>query len=234
MNVTVHGPADGEPLWFVMGWGNTPEQPAVRWLLDELADAGFRTRAVEIPTNVRRFEDEYLDPLAAAVDDGPTVDRVLSHSTGGLIAAHAIDDGVLSGRAVHLSPWWGLHPSQRILFRVLGLLPTGRELISVESDRETLGDLAEPTAREPNGLAPSFMREIRRAQSSLPAARDEEVAFCTLTDGLVGVDAIGERLPADRIRLYDGGHECFASPGRTAVVADAVAALREGPSALGE
>ncbi|QZX98871.1 alpha/beta hydrolase [Halobaculum rubrum] len=232
MNVTVHGPADGDPLWFVMGWGNTPEQPAVGWLLDELADAGFRTRAVEIPTNVRRFEDEYLDPLAAAVDDGPSADSVLSHSTGGLIAAHAIDAGVLPERAVHLSPWWGLHPSQRVLFRVLGLLPTGRELVPVEPDRETLGELAEPSARDAIGLAPPFVREIRRAQSSLPAAGDEAVAFCTLTDGLVGVDAIGDRLPADRIRLYDGGHECFASPGRTAIVADAVAALRDGPGAL--
>ncbi|SHH25483.1 lipase family protein [Halobaculum gomorrense] len=232
MNVTVHGPVDGEPLWFVMGWGNTPDQPAVGWLLDALADAGFRTRAVEIPTNVRDFEREYLDPLAAAVDDGPAADRLLSHSTGGLIAAHAIEADVLPERAVHLSPWWGLHPSQRIPFCVLGALPTGRALVSVEPDRETLGELAEPSAREPIGLSPSFAREVRRAQSSLPTARDGEVAFCTLTDGLVGTAAIGERLPADRIRLYDGGHECFASPGRTAIVADAVAALCEGPGAL--
>ncbi|MFC7137116.1 hypothetical protein ACFQRB_12945 [Halobaculum litoreum] len=115
---------------------------------------------------------------------------------------------------------------------MLGALPTSRELVSVEADRDTLGALAEPSAREANALAPSFVREIRRAQASLPAAGDEAVAFCTLTDGLVGTDAIGERLPADRIRLYDGGHECFASPDREAIVADAVAALREGPSAL--
>ncbi|GAA0220372.1 alpha/beta hydrolase [Halobaculum roseum] len=232
MNVTVHGPVDGDPLWFVMGWGNTPAQPAVGWLLDTLADAGFRTRAVEIPTNVSRFEREYLDPLAAVVDEEPAADRVLSHSTGGLIAAHAIDAGVLPERAVHLSPWWGLHPSQRIPFRVLGALPTSRELTSVEPDRETLGERAEPSERDPVGLSPSFVREVRRAQSSLPAAGDGEVAFCTLTDGLVGVDAVGERLSADRIRLYDGGHECFASTGREAIVADAVAVLRDGPEAL--
>jgi hypothetical protein len=233
VNVTVHGHRDGEPLWFVMGWGNTAEQPAVNWLLDALADAGFRTHAVEIPTNIREFEAEYLDPLAAAVEAGPAAGRVLSHSTGGLIAAHAIDAGVLPGRAVYLSPWWGLHPSQRVLFRVLGAVPTSRELVTVSPDRETLGDLAEPGAREPIGLSPSFAREIRRAQSSLPLASDEAVAVCTLTDGLVGTDAIGDRLPSERIRLYDGGHECFASPGRREIVADAVDALFDGPSALG-
>ncbi|MFC6785945.1 hypothetical protein ACFQFH_08565 [Halobaculum halobium] len=232
MNVTVHGPAAGDPLLFVMGWGNTADQPAVRWLLDTLAGAGFRTRAIEIPTNVTSFEEEYLAPLADAVADGPTPERVLTHSTGGLIAAHAVGAGVLPERVVHLSPWWGLNPSQRLPFRVLGALPTSRALVSVEPDRETLGDLAAPDARDPIGLSPSFVREIRRAQSSLPSAADGAVAFCTLTDGLVGVDAIGERLPADRIRLYDGGHECFASTGRESVVADAVTALRDGPSAL--
>ena len=232
MEFTVHGPGDGEPLLFVMGWGNTVDQPEPRWVLDALADEGFRTHACEIPTNVTGFEADYLRPLADYVADAPDFRRVLSHSTGGLIAAHAIGDGVLPERAVHLSPWWGLHASQRVPFRLLGALPTSRELVSVEPDRDTLGDLVEPAAREPTGLAPSFVREIRRAQESLPSAGDEEVAFCTLTDGLVGVDAIGERLPADRIRLYDGGHECFASPGREAVVADAVAALRAGPDAL--
>ncbi|MFC7096168.1 alpha/beta hydrolase [Halobaculum marinum] len=233
MEFTVHGPDDGEPLLFVMGWGNTADQPEPRWLLDTLADEGYRTHACEIPTNVTSFEDEYLRPLADYVADGPDFDRALSHSTGGLIAAHAIDDGVLPKQAVHLSPWWGLHPSQRLPFRVLGALPTSRELVPVEPDRDTLGALADPSAREALGLAPSFVREIRRAQESLPRAADDEVAFCTLTDGLVGVDAVGERLPADRIRLYDGGHECFASPDRDQIVAEAVAALREGPAALG-
>lgn len=232
MEFTVHGPDDGEPLLFVMGWGNTADQPEARWLLDTLADEGYRTHACEIPTNATGFERDYLRPLADYVADAPDFERALSHSTGGLVAAHAIDGGVLPERAVHLSPWWGLHASQRLPFRVLSALPTSRELVPVEPDRDTLGDLAEPSARDPIGLAPSFVREIRRAQASLPAAADEEVAFCTLTDGLVGVDAIGERVPADRVRLYDGGHECFASSGREAVVADAVAALREGPSAL--
>ncbi|WP_435064971.1 hypothetical protein [Halobaculum sp. EA56] len=232
MEFTVHGDADGGPLCLVLGWGNAPNQPAVRWLLDALGDAGFRTHAAEIPTTVTSFEDEYLRPLSEYVADAPDFTATLSHSTGGLIAAHAIRRGDLPGRAVHLSPWWGLHPSQRIPFRILGRIPTSRALISTESDPNVLGDLADAGSREDTGLAPSFVREIRRGQASLPAAGPEEVAFCTLTDGLVGTDAIGERLPAERIRLYDGGHECFASSGRDAVIDDAVAALREGPAAL--
>ncbi|WP_277552516.1 alpha/beta hydrolase [Halobaculum limi] len=226
MEFTVHGPDDGDPLCFVMGWGNAPDQPVVDWLLETLADAGFRTHAATIPTNVDDFEAEYLAPLADYVADGPDFERALSHSTGGLIAAHAIRRGVLPEHTVHLSPWWGLHPSQRIPFRLLRRLPTSRELVSVDPDRDVLGSLADESARDSTGLAPSFVREIRRAQTSLPEATDAETAFCTLTDGLVGTDAIGERLPAERIRLYDGGHECFASEDREAIVADVVESLR--------
>ena len=47
----------------------------------------------------------------------------------------------------------------------------------------------------------------------------------SLRDTVVGLQGVGDRLPAERVHLYDGGHEPFAAADRgaaTAVVTDAL------------
>jgi hypothetical protein len=76
-----------------------------------------------------------------------------------------------------------------------------------------------------------FIDTISEAQSMLPPARETPVAFGTLTDRIVYPRLLG-RLPADRIRLYDGGHELFSSPAREALTPTVLDALSRGPAAL--
>ncbi|WP_276276527.1 hypothetical protein [Haloarcula regularis] len=84
----------------------------------------------------------------------------------------------------------------------------------------------------PRAYSPAFVRTIADAHETLPPAREQEVAFCTLTDQIVDPRAIGERLPADRVRLYDGGHELFSSSARERHTDTVLAALEAGPDAV--
>ena len=249
MRFSVHGDAD-EGLLFVLGWGNEPHHDSVSWLLDRLTDE-YRVHAVTIPTNGWDFDDQYLAPVRSYYADHD-FDVVLSHSTGGLVAAHLattvagstgspgrrgrppVDD---DPRNVFLSPWWGLAPAEGFESAVLPYflrLPTARRLVAPDRDRTDVGDLKPGDEFEagPRGVSPAFLRTITDAQSRLPAFDSEDVVFCSLSDRVVSVRAIGDRTPAANLRPYDGGHEFFASSGREAVVADVLAALDRGVEAI--
>jgi hypothetical protein len=214
-------PAD-PTLLFPLGWGNRPDHENVAWLIDRLVEAGYWVHTVTVPTTVTDFDREYRRPVARYAASNPPA-RLLSHSTGGLIAAH-LD---LEVPRVYLSPWWGIAGGVGGLRGLLLRLPTARSVIPVPQDPALVGDLA--TERQlraiPEGIAPAFLRTIHDAQERLPSLRANSVVFCTLTDGVVSVSAVGERTPADRIRLYDGAHEFFSSSGRSAVADRVVDAL---------
>lgn len=231
---TVHGDGDDD-LLFVLGWGNEPDHEHVSWLLDRLA-ADYRVHAVTLPTNGWDFEDQYLAPVRSYYEERD-FDAVLSHSTGGLVAAHlaaAVDD---PARNVFLSPWWGTAPAEgfeSVILPYFLRLPTARRLLHPDRDVSAVGDLKSEAEYEagPRGVSPAFLRTVVDAQARLPPFRDGDVVFCTLSDRIVSVRAIGDRTPAANLRPYDGGHEFFASSGREAVVEDVAAALREGVDAI--
>jgi len=216
-------------LMFVLGWGNRTDHENVRWLVDELVDAGYVVDVGQIPVHISDFEREYLTPTQERYDT-TAPDRILSHSTGGLITAH-LDADV---PRVYLSPWWGLADEGGLLQRLLVALPTSRPVIPVPDDPGALGDLAteRQLADGADYAAPAFLRTIVDAQERLPPFREDSVVFCSLQDRVVGVDAIGAHAPAARTVLYDGGHEFFTSSGRERTVEAVLAALADGPEAV--
>lgn len=250
MRFSVHGDAADEDLLFVLGWGNEPHHDPVSWLLDRLTPA-YRVHAVTIPTNGWDFDDQYLAPVRSYYEDR-AFDVVLSHSTGGLVAAHLAASVAGSSdppgrrgrpathdapRNVFLSPWWGLAPAEGFESAALPYflrLPTARRLIALDRDRTDVGDLkpADEFEAGPRGVSPAFLRTVADAQSRLPAFDRRDVVFCSLSDRIVSVRAIGDRTPAANLRPYDGGHEFFASSGREAVVEDVLAALDRGVEAI--
>jgi hypothetical protein len=177
------------------------------------------------------FEADYRRPVERYAS-GLELGAVLSHSTGGLIAAHL----PLDARRVYLSPWWGFELDWfgEFVFPLVRRLPVGYRFVPTGADPEAIGDLKTPAeaAEGPDFVSPAFVREIDRAQRRLPAFRPESQVFCSLTDQVVSVRAIGRRAPPDRVRLYDGGHEFFASSGRDAVLEDLLYALHDGPEAV--
>jgi hypothetical protein len=232
MRISRHGDRRDDDLLLLLGWGNEPEHDPVAWLLDRLTDADYHVHAVTIPTNVWDFDRQYLAPVADYAADR-TFAGVVAHSTGGLIAAHLDVDA----RIVYCSPWWGTTPNPGVESFVMPLflrLPTATPFFTVERDVSAIGDLKDPEEYEegPSGVSPAFLRTILDAQSRLPTFDTDDVVFCTLTDEVVGVRAIGRHAPAANLRPYDGGHEFFASSGRENVFDDLVAALDDGPDAL--
>ncbi len=217
---------------FVLGWGNRCRHETVQWLVDRLAER-YRVHVAELPTHITDVEREWVAPLAEYAA-GLDPFHVLSHSAGGLAVAHLEAEGL--GNRVYLSPWWGSdYPLPRFLFSALTSLPISRPVFPF-SDLEpgALGELAtdQQVADSPTAASPAFLRAIDRAQQRLPPARDDAVAFCTLTDAIVDPRAVGHRLPADRIRLYDGGHELFSSTVRERLTGTVLETLERGPAGL--
>ena len=232
MRAVVHGEEGDPELVFVLGWANKPEYTNVRWLIDRLTDAGYRVHAIEIPRVVSDFEEEYLEPVAAYVADLGEY-RFLGHSTGGLIGAFLDDPAPVT--RVYLSPWWGLHEDlQNPLVSVLSRLPTRRRILPVDFEADMLGDLAPPEQVEdvPERVAPTFLREAKRAQARLPPFSDDAVVFYTPEDPVVGADAIRERTPEANAVVYEGGHELFNSSAREDHLDTLLAAVDRGAEAL--
>jgi hypothetical protein len=232
MQIRVYDEGADRDCLLVLGWGNRCRHQNVRWLIDRVADA-YRVHAVELPTHITDYRAEWVEPAQEYAADLGEFD-LLSHSAGGLTAAHLDADGV--GNRVYLSPWWDSDlPIPGPVFDAIALLPVARPVIPIGTlDADAIGDLA--TARQlaegPSAFSPAFVRTILAAQRSLPPARATASAVCSLTDSIVDPRAVGARLPADRIRLYDGGHELFSSSGREATIGPVIEALQHGPDAL--
>ncbi|MFB6075063.1 MAG: alpha/beta hydrolase [Haloarculaceae archaeon] len=232
MEFDAFGDAADPDLLFVLGWGNRPVHEPVRWLVDELVDDGWRVHAATLPVHVTDVGREWVRPVeryATDLDAPP----VLAHSAGGLTAAHADID---ARTRTYLSPWWGDPPSrQSPLVDLLAKVPGDRKFLpSGIDDGDLLGEHAtERQLREgPDRVSPAFLRATRRAHRTLPAIDEDAVVFCSLTDRVVSTRAIGERVPSERVRLYDGGHELFSSRSRAAHLSTLLAALTDGPDAL--
>jgi len=231
MRAEVYGEGDDD-LAFVLGWANKPEYANVRWLIDRLVEQGYRVHAIEIPRVVSDFDAEYLDPVAAYVADLGEY-RFLGHSTGGLIGAFLHDPEPIT--RVYLSPWWGMHADLRNpIVSLLSRLPTRRTILPVDFDGDMLGDLAPPeqVADVPERVAPTFLREAKRAQARLPPFDEDAVVFCTPEDPVVGADAIRERTPEANTVAYEGGHELFNSSSRQEHVETLLAAIDRGVEVL--
>ncbi|CQR49901.1 Alpha/beta hydrolase family protein [Haloferax massiliensis] len=224
VRVTQHGDPGDDDLLFVLGWGNKPGHRSVEWLLDRLTYEGYHVHAVELPTNGWEFERQYVSPVRAYAVDRD-IDLVLSHSTGGLVAAH-LD---LAVRNVFLSPWWGTAVSgvATVLLPLLRRLPTTKPVVPSGISREDLGELklAAELADAPANASPAFLRMVHGAQESLPPFRPDDVVFVSLSDRVVDVRAIGDRTPASNLVPYDGGHEFFASEGRERTLSTVLDAL---------
>ena len=78
--------------------------------------------------------------------------------------------------------------------------------------------------------------EERTPRPDLPSphwsVEDDAVVFCSLSDEVVSLNAIGARVNADSVVLYEGGHELFASTSREQHVPTLLAALEAGDEAL--
>lgn len=136
-------------------------------------------------------------------DSDPAV--AAGHSLGGLTLAHLPGDDP----RVYSAPFWG--------FAASGLAEVALPAGGADSgDTIAIGDLkpADECSPGDDGVSPAWLGTMRRAQPSLSPFRPGGAVYCSLSDRVVSTAAIGRRVPADRARLYEGGHEFFASTGR--------------------
>ncbi|TYT62405.1 alpha/beta fold hydrolase [Natrialba swarupiae] len=221
-----------EELVFVMGWGNRWTHENVSWLIGKLTEAGYRVHAFELPTTIEDFKADWLEPVAEYVLDLEEY-QLLGHSAGALVA-QALDG---ADNHVYLSPWWGYgddYPDR--LLEAVSTVPTTLPCLPVgEMDEYTLGELAtdHQIATTPRWVSPAFVRETRHAQRELLAIDHDAVVFCSLRDPMIDLRPIGERVPAEHVVLYDGGHELFSSPSRDRYV-DLLLESLEGGAAIVE
>ncbi|MDZ7745239.1 MAG: alpha/beta hydrolase [Halobacteriales archaeon] len=229
MRTTTFGDGDDD-LVLVLGWGNRFEHPGVEWLIEQFADE-YTIHGFQLPITIRDFEEEYLDPVRS-VTDGLDEYRLLTHSTGGLIGAF-LDD---YETAVHCSPWWGFHDSlDNPVVSLLMRVPIATPILPAGIEQDALGELTtdERYADNPSRAAPTFLREVYRAQQRLPPFDTERASvFYSPTDAVVNTGTIEARVPESHRVTYDGGHELFASRCRDEHIETIRRALATGPSAL--
>lgn len=219
-------------LVFVLGWGNRPDHEPVRWLVDRLVGADYRVHTFRLPTVITDFDGQYLAPVAEFVE-GLEEYRLLTHSTGGLVGEFLEDPAPVT--TVHLSPWWGFHEDLGgPLIDAVVRLPVPWPVLPTGGDPDDRAAHATDRQLEdsPDRVAPTFLREVRRAQERLPPFDGDAVVFYTPTDGVVSAAAIEARVPpANRVR-YEGYHELFSSACRDEHVGRVLAALASGTDAL--
>lgn len=212
-----HTYGDGErDLLFVLGWGNRPGHEPVDWLVSQFDD--WTVHAVVVPENGTAFDRDYRAPLTR-IHERIEPDAAAAHSLGGLALAHVPGEEP----RVYSSPFWGLNRAgvAGLAAPALARLPISRRIVPSESDPAALGDLkpADEEGAADRGLSPAWLGAVREGQRTLPSFRDGSVVYCSLSETVVGLGAIGDHAPADRVRLYDGGHEFFASSGREETIA---------------
>jgi alpha-beta hydrolase superfamily lysophospholipase len=224
MESTIVNGTGERDLLFVMGWGNRLQGENERWFIDRLAGAGYTVHAIELPTDIADFDREYRRPLQRYHDTHePSV--VLGHSSGGLVGAHLRTEA----SRVYLSPWWGLYGLKYLRWQsvIVPRLPIRAKIVSINTTREEIGALATDAAWAalPKRVSPVFITEIDRAQASRPPIGEDAVVFCSLRDTIVSLRAIGEAVPREQVRLYDGGHEPFSSISREATTEEVLTVL---------
>ncbi|MFB6126975.1 MAG: alpha/beta hydrolase [Halolamina sp.] len=227
-----YGDGDGGDLVaLVLGWGNRPEHDGVQWLIEQFTAAGYRVSAFELPRTITDFGAEYLAPVESFLADREEY-RLLSHSTGGLICRHLPDDGPAT--RTYLSPWWGFPGEGLSVVDVAAKLPISTPILPTDPTRSDLGELAseEWLADAPDYAAPTFLREAKRAQASLPPFDDDDVVFYAPDDAVVDPGAIESQAPAANRVRYEGGHELFCSRARDRHVDALLSAVDGGVDAL--
>ncbi|ARS90646.1 alpha/beta hydrolase [Natrarchaeobaculum aegyptiacum] len=216
-----------EDLVFVMGWGNRWTHENVSWLIGRLTEADYRVHAFELPTNIADFRADWLEPVAEYVPDLEGY-QLLGHSAGALVG-QALDG---AENHVYLSPFWGygdrfFEPALEAVSKIpttFPCLPVGDWDETVVGQKATAHQLA----TQPQWVSPTFVRETRDAQQRLLTIDHDAVVFCSLRDPLIDHRPIGERVPAEHVVLYNGGHELFSSTGRDRYVDLLLESLEEG------
>ena len=222
---------DGDPtLLVVLGWGNRTHHEPVRWLIDHFSE-GFHVHTATLPVHVTDVQAEWVRPVEryAADLDSPAL---LGHSAGGLTAAHADVD---ARTRTYLSPWWGYPPATRgPHVDLLARVPLDAKLLPSGINAKALGEHATERQVEetPARVSPRFLRATRRAHESVPEVDEDAVVFCSLSDRVVSLRAIGDRVSSERLVVYDGGHELFSSRSREAHLDTLLAVCEAGPDAL--
>jgi len=122
------------------------------------------------------------------------------------------------------------------------LLPANVNLAAIASGQRRSPAQARSAADEGEGVGGDVETDTTTAEerpaprTDLPTPRwsveDDAVVFCSLSDEVASLRAIGGRVNADNVVLYEGGHELFASTSRDQHLPTLLAALEEGDDAL--
>lgn len=217
----------GSPtLLFVMGFGNRFDGASVEWIIDRITDAGYRIHALQLPTDITDFEREYCRPVQREHDEQEPA-GVVSHSLGGLVTAFL----ETTAQMVYLSPWWGIYEGKVSTLErlIIPRLPLQARILPINTQREEIGTYLSDDEWEqlPKRISPVYITEIYHAQQARPPIGGDAVVFVSLTDTIVSLNAIGTAVSSDQIRLFDGGHQLFASTDRREAIDEVLTELPE-------
>jgi hypothetical protein len=207
-----------------MGWGNDFNQPGIRWFVQKLNRDDISVTAVRIPTDIRDFKRDIIDPVVA-----------LSRELGGpILISHSM--GAIAGRYVtgskmrfFMSPYWGIPRHRRFPLMALllrSLRWAGLPLFDRGYGPQEIGDFTsdDDVNTIPGKLSVRTIYQFWSAQNAMPELKEDDRVYYTRSDRISDMDTI---LDSKCIRSeYVGGHAFFTSSSREKTIHDILYDLR--------
>lgn len=199
-------------LLFINGYGGNLEQPGVGWLMNRLTEHGLDVTHVQLPTEVRDFESDVLEPARE-------VERGLGDHVGVGFSFGALTLTFLEGarKRIFLSPFWGVNDKWMVrgtegVVSLLSIIT--KPMLPRRFGKEEAGPLAvdEDLAGIPEHVSFRTIDQFFRAQKVLPPPRPGDVVFYSPQDKVVSLGAIEKR--GVETHQFRGGHMFYLSRDR--------------------
>lgn len=214
---------------FIMGWGNDFDQPGIRWLVRRLNLDGFSVTAVRIPTDIKDYKRDIIDPVVALSGDmnGPIL---IAHSFGAVAGRYVTG----SRKRTFSSPYWGIPKHRMFPFwkQALTLLQwLGIPIIDRGYGPAEIGDIVEEDDHNliPRRISIRTIFQVWKAQRAMPGLQECDHIFYSVSDRISDLEAISGA--SCRKTSYAGGHAFFTSSSRDKTMHDILYDLRPHRSA---
>lgn len=197
---------------FIMGWGNSLQDPWLKWLKDKAQKQKWNLLIIEIPCEFDSF-NSVLEELISCINNFGC-DILLSHSMGALFGRLIHVDSSI--RKIFLSPFWripkntlilGSYPLSRLIIYLLKWCKTPILYRNFKDQDIGIIDLPQNV---PNYISPSTMHEVMTAQDNLPPFESKDTIIYCPTDQVIDTSKLSGI-------EYSGGHLAFTVAERDAI-----------------
>ena len=189
---------------FIMGWGNTLNDPWLKWFKEMVAEENRSVLVIAIPCEYTSF-NTVLNDIKVLIEEHQC-EILLSHSMGGLFSRFIDTECII--QRIFLSPFWkvpkrtlilGSYPISKLLISLLRWIKTPLLYRNFEDEDIGIIDLPKDV---PRNISPCTMHEVIKAQSNMPPLKNTDTIIYCPDDKVIDTSVCSGL-------TYAGGHFAF-------------------------